>query len=104
VPLAQAGERLFRALGCSGCHMGSGVVRAPPLEGVYGYAVPLQSGNLILADEAYLRDSILLPERDIAAGYEPLMPSYKDRISEEDLFALIAYLKSLGAQVAEVRK
>jgi cytochrome c oxidase subunit 2 len=100
-PLAQAGENLFRSLGCSGCHMGSPVVRAPPLQGVYGHAVPLQDGRVVIADEGYLRDSILLPERDIAAGYQPLMPSYKDRISEDDLFLLIAYLKSLGSQSPE---
>jgi cytochrome c oxidase subunit 2 len=101
-PLAQAGESLFRSLGCSGCHVGSAVVRAPPLQGLYGHAVPLQSGRVILADEAYLRDSILQPERDIAAGYQPVMPTYQNRISEEDLFLLIAYLKSLGAQMPEV--
>jgi cytochrome c oxidase subunit 2 len=101
-PLAQAGENLFRSLGCSGCHMGSAVVRAPPLQGLYGHAVPLQNGRVILADEAYLRDSILQPERNIAAGYQPVMPSYLNRISEEDLFLLIAYLKSLGSQAPEV--
>jgi cytochrome c oxidase subunit 2 len=101
-PLAQAGENLFRSLGCSGCHMGSAVVRAPPLQGLYGHAVPLQSGRVIVADDAYLRDSILLPERDIAAGYQPVMPSYQNRISEEDLFLLISYLKSLGSQAPEV--
>ena len=101
-PLARAGESLFRSLGCSGCHIGSGVVRAPPLQGVYGRAVPLQSGRVVLANEAYIRDSILQPERDIAAGYQPVMPSYRDRISEEDLFLLIAYIKSLGNQTPEV--
>jgi cytochrome c oxidase subunit 2 len=94
--LARAGEEIFRSLGCSGCHMGSGVVRAPNLRGIYGRPVPLQSGRVIVADDGYLRDSILQPERDIAAGYAPLMPSYQDRISEEDLFLVIAYIKSLA--------
>ncbi len=102
--LAQEGENLFRVLGCSGCHMGSPVVRAPPLEGVYGHSVPLQDGRIVLADEAYLRDSILLPERDIAAGYQPVMPSYRGRISEEDLFLLINYLKSLGTKSAQSQR
>jgi len=48
--MAQQGERLFRELGCSGCHMGSSIVRAPPLEGLYGKPVPLQSGQVIHAD------------------------------------------------------
>jgi cytochrome c oxidase subunit 2 len=99
--LAFAGERVFRTLGCSGCHIGSAIVRAPPLEDVYGHPVALQSGRVILADDAYLRDSILQPARDISAGYEPVMPSYQGQISEEQLFELIAYLKSLHRLKAE---
>ena len=94
--LIHRGATLFRNLGCSGCHSPNSVVRAPPLEGLYQRPVPLASGEVIQADEAYLRDSILLPQRDIAAGYEPLMPSYEGQIDEEHLFELIAYLKSLG--------
>jgi cytochrome c oxidase subunit 2 len=93
--LVQTGGRLFRSLGCSGCHEGSGVVRAPRLEGLYGRPTPLQSGQVITADDSYIRDSILLPGRDVAAGYQPVMPSYRGQISEEQIFALIAYIKSL---------
>jgi cytochrome c oxidase subunit 2 len=101
-PLAQAGENLFRSLGCSGCHVASSVVRAPLMEGLYGRPVPLQNGRVVLADEGYLRDSILLPQRNIAAGYEPVMPSYEGQIAEEQLFELIAYIKSLGAKTPEI--
>ncbi len=94
--LAQDGERRFRELGCSGCHMGSSVVRAPPLEGVYGKPVPLQTGQVVTADEGYLRDSILLPNSQIVAGYQPLMPSFQGHVTEEELLELIAYIKSLG--------
>jgi cytochrome c oxidase subunit 2 len=96
--LVQAGERLFRELGCSGCHMGSTVVRAPPLQGLYGKPVPLQSGEVVIADEGYLRDSILLPARQIAGGYTNDMPSFQGRITEDELVQLIAYLKNLRAQ------
>jgi len=99
--LAQAGEQLFRSLGCSGCHMGSSVVRAPRLEGLYGKPTALQDGRVVLADEAYIRDSILLPGRDIAAGYQPVMPTYQAQINEEQIFELIAYIKSLSAQKPE---
>jgi cytochrome c oxidase subunit II len=95
--LAAAGARLFRSFGCSGCHLRSDVVRAPPLEGVFGSPVPLTSGEVKTADEGYLRDSILLPRKDIVAGYQPIMPSFQDRISEGQLVQLIAYLKSLGS-------
>ncbi len=108
-PLAEAGGRLFRELGCSGCHMGSGIVRAPPLEGVYGKPVPLQGGQVVVADDKYIHDSIVLPNSQIAAGYEPVMPSFEGKVSEEQIFELIAYIKSLGNKApvttpAEVRK
>jgi cytochrome c oxidase subunit 2 len=96
--LAAKGEDLFRSLGCSGCHMDSKVVHAPPLYGVFGSPVPLSSGKMIVADEAYLRDSILLPKKDVVAGYEPIMPSFENRVSEEQLVQLVAYLKSLATQ------
>jgi cytochrome c oxidase subunit 2 len=94
--LAQAGERLYRELGCSGCHEGSTVVRAPVLRGLFGKPAPLENRTFVTADEAYLRDSILLPAKDIAAGYKNEMPSFQGRVSEEQLFELIEYIKSLG--------
>jgi len=94
--LAREGERLFRELGCSGCHEGNGPIRAPRLEGLYGKPVPLQGGQIVRADDKYIRDSILLPNLQISAGYEPLMPTFQGHVSEEQLFELIAYIKSLG--------
>lgn len=92
----QAGERLFRDLGCSGCHMSPSVVKAPPLENLYGRPVPLQDGRVIRADDRYIHDSILLPQSEIAAGYAPVMPSFKGQVSEEQVFELIAYIKTLN--------
>jgi cytochrome c oxidase subunit 2 len=95
--VAQTGERLFRSFGCSGCHSPGASVRAPLLQGIFGSPVPLQDGRIVRADERYIRDSILLPNTEIVAGYDPVMPSFQGRISEEELFALITYIKSLGA-------
>ncbi|MDB6111508.1 MAG: cytochrome [Pedosphaera sp.] len=100
--LAQSGERLFRDLGCSGCHMGNSQIRAPRLEGVFGKPVPLADGTIVLADGKYIRDSILLPQSQIAAGYEPVMPTFAGHVSEEELLQLIAYIKSLGAKQPEL--
>jgi cytochrome c oxidase subunit 2 len=99
--LAQSGARLFRELGCSGCHVGNSVVRSPSLEGLYGKLVPLQNGDIVRADDRYLRDSILLPASQITAGYENLMPTFQGRLTEEELFELIAYLKRLGSKRSE---
>lgn len=95
-PMAQAGERRFRELGCSGCHGPNSTVHAPKLEGLYGKPVPLEGGGFARADEQYLHDSILLPAKQIVAGYAPIMPSYQGQISEEEVLELIAYLKSLS--------
>jgi cytochrome c oxidase subunit 2 len=93
--LAAGGERLFRQLGCGGCHGLGATVRAPALEGLYGKPVPLSDGTIEIADERYIRDSILKPRARIAAGYEPLMPSYDGKISEDELVQITAYIKSL---------
>jgi cytochrome c oxidase subunit 2 len=92
--LASEGSRYYHALGCSGCHESSQVVRAPSLVGLYGVPVPLQSGQVVKADDDYLRDSILQPSKDICAGYQNIMPAYQGSLSEEQVIALIAYIKS----------
>ncbi|MDB6124988.1 MAG: cytochrome c oxidase subunit 2 [Pedosphaera sp.] len=102
--LVQSGERLFRELGCSGCHMGNSQIRAPRLEGVFGKPVPLQGGQFVVADEKYIRDSILLPQSQIVYGYAPLMPTYAGHVTEEELFQLIAYIKGLGNKQPEYMK
>jgi cytochrome c oxidase subunit 2 len=96
---ADEGEKLFVQNHCAGCHRGSQIVHAPRLEGVYGKPVPIQVGSevhFVTADDTYIRDSILLPKDKVVAGYEPIMPSFKDQISEQDLLKIIAYIKSLA--------
>lgn len=95
-PLAQEGSALFRELGCSGCHGTGSKVRAPLLEGLYGKPVPLADGSTVIADDKYIRDSILLPRSQIAAGYDAVMPSFEGKISEDQLLRLVTYIKSLG--------
>jgi cytochrome c oxidase subunit 2 len=97
--LAQQGEQVFRAHGCSGCHGESSTVHAPSLTGLYGTLVHLQDGSVRLADEAYIRDCILNPRSFTVAGYPPIMPDFSGQISEGDVFAVITYIRSLkGAQ------
>lgn len=93
--LAAAGEGHFRRLGCSGCHAVRSTVHAPSLSGIYERVIHLEDGVTKVADEAYLRDSILLPRKDIVVGYPPIMPSFKGQVSEGEILELIAYLKSL---------
>jgi cytochrome c oxidase subunit 2 len=92
--LAQRGFALYTSRGCSGCHAAGSTVHAPPLEGLVGRTVHLQDGRAIVADENYVRDSILLPGRDVVAGYAPVMPSFAGQLDEEELAALIAWMRS----------
>jgi cytochrome c oxidase subunit 2 len=96
--IALAGERLFRDRGCSGCHAPNSKFHAPLLEGLYGKPVPLSNGTIVTADDQYLRDSILQPAKQIAAGYDNIMPSFAGHLREEEVMQLIAYLKSIANQ------
>jgi cytochrome c oxidase subunit 2 len=96
--LAAQGQQLFHRYGCSGCHEPGGTVRAPNLAGVFGSPVPLSDGSVVIADESYVRDSILDPKKQVAAGYAPVMPAFAGQISEDDLAKLVAYIQSIGPQ------
>lgn len=100
--LAKQGEALFVSLGCSGCHATSTAtqpiglaVHAPGLAGVYGGPVHLSDGRTVIADDAYIRDSILQPAKDVVAGYEPLMPSFQGLVGDDEILRLTAYIRSL---------
>ncbi len=94
--LAAAGARLFTSAGCSGCHVEGSTVHAPSLRNLFGRAIPLQDGRTVTVDAAYIRDSILLPERDVAAGYEPIMPNFSGLLEDGEVEALVAYIRTLS--------
>jgi cytochrome c oxidase subunit 2 len=94
--LASQGERLFQQLGCNGCHRDDSLRRAPDLAGLYGQPVRLQDGSRVLADDDYLRTSILNPSAQVVDGWQPIMPTFQGQLSEERVIALISYIRSLG--------
>jgi cytochrome c oxidase subunit II len=99
--LEAAGEKLFERFRCGSCHSGAQNARCPPLDGIYGRTVRLADGSTVIADDNYLRESIIDPTAKIVAGYRPEMPTYephKEEIGEEGIMQLVAYLKSLPAQ------
>jgi cytochrome c oxidase subunit 2 len=96
--LAASGQVLFRTYGCSGCHAPGSAVHAPDLAGLYGRPVALGSGETVVADEQYIRDSILLPQKQVAAGYKPVMPTFRNILNEDQVIQLVAYIKSLRPQ------
>jgi cytochrome c oxidase subunit II len=95
--LASTGAKLFQDLACNTCHRPDAQGRGPVLEGLFGKTVELQNGIRIAADEGYVRESILTPAAKVAAGFQPIMPAFQGLITEEQLLALIEYVKSLQA-------
>jgi cytochrome c oxidase subunit 2 len=94
--LALQGRKTFLKYRCLSCHSADGRARAPTLEELYGRPVPLREGRTVIADDAYIRESILHPGAKIVAGYEDIMPTFKGQVSEEEIIALIAFIQSLG--------
>ncbi|MCB1024933.1 MAG: cytochrome c oxidase subunit II [Acidobacteria bacterium] len=93
----QAGQDLFNnKLGCASCHAGGPSQRGAKLEGIYNKEVKLANGQTVVADDEYIRNSILNPGGQIVEGYQPIMPTFKGQVSEEQLVWLVAYIKSLS--------
>ena len=93
--LAEGGAKLFASLACNTCHRPDAQGRGPVLEGLFGKTVTLQSGETTTVDEAYVRESILNPSAKVAAGFQPIMPTFQGLVTEEQLLELIEYVKSL---------
>jgi cytochrome c oxidase subunit 2 len=98
--MAARGEQLFQQLACKTCHLSDGKGRGPSLVGVFGSPVTLANGETVVADDTYLRESILTPQRKLVNGYQPLMPTFQGLLNEEGLASLIEYVKSIGANAA----
>jgi len=94
--LADNGQALFQQLGCSTCHRSDTQGRGPNLVGVYGKPVQLEDGRTVMADENYVRESILSPAAKVVAGFKPIMPTFQGIVSEDQVNALVAYIKSLS--------
>ena len=96
-PLSETGERVFAELGCATCHRSDTQGRGPNLHGVFGKPVQLEDGRTVTADENYVRECILDPGAKRVKGFQPIMPTFQGLVSEEQVNALVAYIKSLSA-------
>jgi len=94
--LASNGQNIFQQLGCPTCHRSDVQGRGPNLVGVFGKPVLLEDGRTVIADENYVRESILSPAAKVVSGFKPIMPVFQGLVSEEQLNALVAYIKSLS--------
>jgi cytochrome c oxidase subunit 2 len=90
--------KLFAKYGCNTCHSvaaGRAVIVGPGLHGIYGKDEPTSAGS-VKVDDDYIRESIEYPSKKIVTGFEGKnMPSFKGRVTEQELAALIDYIKSL---------
>ena len=93
---AVAGQQLFQTLGCVSCHGANGEGgRGPTLAGLFGRKTQLTGGQTVVADEAYIRESIINPQAKLVEGFGPIMPTFQGQISEDQLVQLLAFIKSL---------
>ena len=93
-----AGKVVFHRRSCTLCHTTDGSRRVgPSLNAIYGTERPLVDGTHVLADDAYLHESILFAGKQIVAGYRGDMPRYQRVLEPGEVDALVAYIKSLPA-------
>jgi cytochrome c oxidase subunit 2 len=110
--LALKGRKLFLKMQCVTCHSRA-TQRAPLLEDLYMNTVTLSDGRKVIADDAFIRKSILEPAADVVQGWQPIMPTFKGQLAdpteepplseEEALIQLIAFIKTLGPNQTPTR-
>ena len=106
-PPAAYGAKLYERRGCKSCHSIDGTrLVGPSYKGSYGTMRDIVGGGQVKVDENYIRESILNPKAKVAieqgVAYQPVMPSYKGQLSDDDIYSLIEFIKSLGdASAAE---
>jgi mono/diheme cytochrome c family protein len=91
-----AGKTLFQKRGCIGCHRADGTGVGPTLHGLFGSPVQDPTCGVAIVDESYVREAILNPSATVAPGFPAAMPTFAGLLTEEDVQALIAYVRSLG--------
>ena len=92
------GQQLYDSLGCSGCHSINGAKSVgPTFKGVYGSKVQLSNGQTVTANDAYLLESIMDPDKQITQGFPKGVMSASippGSVSEAKAKALVAFIKS----------
>jgi cytochrome c oxidase subunit 2 len=93
------GVQLFQEKGCRACHSVDGTpLVGPTVKGLFGKTVTVSTDGRerkVVADETYLKKSLLEPNADVVKGFPPIMPSQKGLITDEELEGIITYIKEL---------
>jgi len=96
---ASQGQKLFQERGCASCHQtepGGQQGRGPTLYGLFGKQQAVTGDGTVTVDEAYIRESVLDPQAKVSLGFQPIMPTFRGQLNEEQILQLIAYVRSLG--------
>jgi cytochrome c oxidase subunit 2 len=93
-----SGEEIFIAKACNTCHRSDTAARAPMLAGLFGKSVLLSDGRTVVVDEAYIRESIVNPTAKVVSGFQPIMPTFRGQLSEEEIIQLIRYIQHQGVK------
>lgn len=97
--LSAQGEKYFHQYGCANCHHFDNQGRCPDLRNLYMRPVQISTGQTIIADDSYIRESILDPNAKIVYGFQPnIMPNFTGQIPEDQIVSIISYIKALGPQ------
>ena len=96
-PPEEWGRRIYQQRGCQGCHSIDGTKRVgPSFQDLYGSQHALVRDSEVTVTPNYIRESIINPQAKVHAGYQPVMPSYKGQLSDDDIDSVVAFLKSLS--------
>ncbi|QDU91624.1 Cytochrome c oxidase subunit 2 precursor [Pirellulimonas nuda] len=99
-----AGQTLYQNRGCVQCHSLDGAARTgPSFKGGWGKEQKMKTGGPVLMDENYIRESILNPMAKVHDGFNPVMPSYQGQLKDDEIYALIAFIKSINIEGFETQ-
>ena len=93
---ADWGKITYERVGCNSCHTVDGTKsKGPSWKGIYGSMVELNNGTSVLADEAYIRESMMNPQAKVVKGFDPIMPTFQGLLKPNQANGLVAYIESL---------
>jgi len=95
--LADKGKSISSSNGCASCHSVDGTKGAgPSWKGTYGTQIDIGGGKRVAMNAAYIKTAIIDPNAQVVAGFGPSMPSFKGKLSDGDIAAVVEYIKSLS--------
>jgi cytochrome c oxidase subunit 2 len=100
--IVEYGKKVAMTEGCLRCHSLDGQPHiGPTWLDLYLRRETLETGEAVIADEAYLTDSMIDPRAKVVKGFKPIMPTYKGRLAAPEAAALVEFIKSLRSTSLE---